>query len=217
MVHDDDTVHITGHIFHAVGNKDYRNPPLSLEKSDLVKDLIPSFGVQSRSRFIQNQHLRIHGKNSGDRHPALLSAGQIKRGTLLIFLSHPHHTQRFSRLLLCFLLRTAQILRTKTHIRKHIDLKQLMLRILEYKPDLAPQVLHGEILSIDIPSIKIDPSAGRFHKPVQMLDQRGLAGSCVSDQPHKLSVRNLQIDVLQRMNLIGCTFCIYIIYIFDFN
>ena len=217
MVHDNDPIHIPGHILHTVGDQDHCDPPLLLESFDLVQDLIPASGIQTRCRLIQDQHLRFHGKHACDGHTALLSAGQLKRRAFVIFLSHAHHPQSFSGLSLCFLPGASEILRAETHIRKHINLKELMLRVLEDQPHLTPQLLHGEIFPVDISSIKINPPACSPDQAVQMLDQGRFSRAGMSDETDKLTVRDLQVDILQSVNLISGIFCICIIYIFDFN
>ena len=45
LVHNDHTVHIARHIFHAVRNQNDRDSPLLLKPFDLVQDLIPSTRV----------------------------------------------------------------------------------------------------------------------------------------------------------------------------
>ena len=59
-----------------------------------------------------------------------------------------------------FLFGQSQILRSETHIRKHIDLKQLVLRILKYQPYLASQFLLIIFLRVDIFPVKIYIAAG---------------------------------------------------------
>ena len=41
----------------------------------------------------------------------------------------------------------------------------------------------------------IDGSACSFDQSIQMLDQRRLSGTCMSDDPHKFSMWNLQANV----------------------
>ena len=71
-----------------------------------------------------------------------------------------------------------------------------MLRILEYQPYLTAQGLHVIAILVDIFSIIIDCAAAGTQKPVQMLDQRGLSGSGMTDQPDKLSIFDLKADIL---------------------
>ena len=58
---------------------------------------------------------------------------------------------------------------------------------------------------------------GMADQAVQMLDQGRFSRAGMSDETDKLTVRDLQVDILQSVNLISGIFCIRIIYIFDFN
>ena len=92
-----------------------------------------------------------------------------------------------------------------------------MLRVLKDQSHFAAELPHGEAFPVNIFSIKINLSAGRFRQSVQMLRQRGFSGTGMSDQSHELPIRDFQIDIFERMHLIRGSLGIGITYIFDFN
>ena len=51
-----------------------------------------------------------------------------------------------------------------------------------------------------------------FQQAIQVLYQSGFSGTRVSDQPHKLSVRNLQTDIVQSLHRQGSVSAVYIVY-----
>src|SRR5699024_12099682 len=45
--------------------------------SDLGQDLADEFGVERAGRFVEEHHLRLHRQGARDRHPLLLTAGEL--------------------------------------------------------------------------------------------------------------------------------------------
>ena len=45
---------------------------------DLIENSVASAGVKSRRRFVQNQHLRLHGNHARNRRAPLFAARQIE-------------------------------------------------------------------------------------------------------------------------------------------
>ena len=79
MIHDQDSVHILRYIIHAVAYQDHSHPGPVAECRDPLEQLVPSLRIQSGSRFIKDQDLRTHRKNTCQRDSAFLSAGQVER------------------------------------------------------------------------------------------------------------------------------------------
>ena len=71
-----------------------------------------------------------------------------------------------------------------------------MLRILEHKSHLAAQGLHIVTVLVNVFSIIIDGSAAGPQQTIQVLDQRRLSGTGMTDQSDKLSIFNLEADIL---------------------
>ena len=104
---------------------------------NLIQDLISSLWIQTSRRLIQNQDLRIHCQNSGNRNTLFLSSGQIKWRFFEIFFFEPNLKKCFLRLFFRFFSALSLIHRSKADIRKHVTFKKLMLRILKHQTDFT--------------------------------------------------------------------------------
>ncbi len=71
-----------------------------------------------------------------------------------------------------------------------------MLRILEHQSHPVAQFSQVKIFLINILSMKIDRSRGCLHQTIQMLDQRRLSGTGMTDDADELSVLNLKVHIL---------------------
>ena len=198
MVHHDDAAHIVRHILHAVGDQHNGHSRLFPERGDLSQDLVSAPGIQSGGGLVQDQHVRLHGKDPRDGHSPLLPAGQIKGGLAVIFFSDPHKLQRAFCPSFHLFRGKPQIFRAEADIREYVDLKKLVFRILEHQAHLAPERLQAVALFIYIFSVIIQRSFRRLQKAVQMLYQRGFSGARVADEADEFSVLNGQADILQR-------------------
>ena len=148
---------------------------LLVKGSQLVQNLVPPPGIQTGGGLVQNQHLRTHRQHTGNGYPTLLSAGQLKRRLLPEPFWQSYQTQGFSGALFDLLRIQTLVFWPETDIGKNVDLKKLVLRILEYQPYPAAQGLHIIAFLVDVLPIVIDRSAGSLQKAVEMLDQRGFA------------------------------------------
>ena len=63
----------------------------------------------------------------------------------------------------------------------------------------------------------MQPECIVLDEPTAMLDQRRLSTSCMTDHSDKLSVRNIQINILQRMDFICRSRAVCVRYIFKFQ
>ena len=196
MVHHDDPVHILRHIIHTVGHKQYRHTGFSLHLLDQLQYLRSSLRIQSCSGLVQNQDLRLHSQHSCNGHSPLLSSGKFKGRLLIELLGKANTLKRLLGTGFDLLLRQSQILGAETHIGKDIDLKQLVFRILKNQSHLTAQQFLVKPLFIDILTVKADGSGSAFDQTVQVLYQGRFAGTGMSDDSNKLSVRYLQIDVI---------------------
>ena len=77
-VHDQQTVCQPGNILHGMRNHHDGGVLGSAVGFDVAQDLRTANGVKTRSRLVQDQHLRLHGDHTGNGHTALLAAGQFK-------------------------------------------------------------------------------------------------------------------------------------------
>ena len=158
-----------------------------------------------------------HRKEFDQFQKEVLPSGQIEGGRLEVLLSDSDTGQGLHGTFFAGGFIQSQIPRTEHHIREHVRLKELVLRILKNKADLRAQGPLVVILFMDIFSIVEDPSLRRFQKPVQELDQRGFAGAGVADQADKLIFRDLQAHILQGCRLHGRPDLVYIADVFQFD
>ena len=89
-----------------------------------------------------------------------------------------------------------------------------MLRILKNQSDLTAQSAHVIALAVNIFSVVINRSTARLQQSVQMLDQRGFSGACVTNQSDKLSVLNLKVHIAQGILLVDRAISINMIQMF---
>ena len=176
--------------------QDHRYITLPVKICDLIQNVVPPLGIKPRSRFIQHQDLRPHGKHTRDRRTALLPAGQFKRRDVIILLLEPYQTQRFKRPFLTLFRSKPLILRSEAYVCHDVDLEQLMLRVLEHKSHLVPKPPHRIAFPVNILTVIIQLPARRTDQTVQMLDQRRLPGPGMADNPHELPVGDLNTDIV---------------------
>ena len=191
-----------------------RHVLVPVKRRELIEDLIPSLRVKTCRRLIEDQNLRLHRKHSGDRDASLLSTGKFKWGLFPELLIKSDLTKRILCALLNLLLRKSLVLRSKADIREHIHLKKLVLRILKNQSDLTAQSAHVIALAVNIFSVVINRSTARLQQSVQMLDQRGFSGACVTNQSDKLSVLNLKVHIAQGILLVDRAISINMIQMF---
>ena len=162
-----------------------------------VQNLIAAARIEARGRLIQHKHLRSHREDTRNRDAALLAAREFKRRLLVKALRKPDHSERLSCALLDFVLRESHVLRTETHVLKHIDLKELMFRVLKHEPHLGAERAHVVPLRVNILAVDKELARRRANQTVQMLDQCGFSGAGVPDEPHKLTVRNIKAHIAE--------------------
>ena len=75
-------------------------------------------------------------------------------------------------------------------------LKQLILRILEYQSHFKADVMSELFGLIDVGAIQRNRSGCRFQQTVKMLNKRGLAGTGMTNNPHQLSFRKREVDIM---------------------
>ncbi len=64
------------HSFQAMFGQKNGQPQIAVEANQGLQHILRRFGVQLRSRFIQNQDLGAEGQGRGDGHPLPLPAGE---------------------------------------------------------------------------------------------------------------------------------------------
>ena len=96
-------------------------------------------------------------------------------------------------------------------------LEDLILRILEHQSYPKPHLPHFRLVCPDVHTVQQNLSLCGTQQPVQVLNQRGLAGAGMSDNPHKGACFNFQIYMIYcrffkrcpNAIAIGQSFCLY--------
>ena len=125
----------------------------------------------------------MHGKDSCNGHPLLLSAGKYGRRMGSVG-SHTHLFQCHIHPLPDFVGRNADIFRTEGHVFLHDSRYQLVIRILENHAHLLPDIPDmGEVGGLH--AFHIDFSVRRNEQGVQMPGQRGFPAAVRPDDGRK--------------------------------
>ena len=79
LLHDAQTIRHAGGVVHGVGDQNDGGTALAVQAADEFENFVVGARVQTGSRLIQNENLRLHREHAGDCDAALLSARQIER------------------------------------------------------------------------------------------------------------------------------------------
>ena len=130
-----------------------------------------------------DEHLGLHSDDSGNGHPALLAAGQLKGGLLQLLIPQAHEARGLPHPAVHLGLVQPHVLGAEGDVLIDGLLKQLVLRVLEYQPHLEPGLPGGLGVAPDVGPLEEDLSGGGLEQSVEVLDQGGLARPGVSDDP----------------------------------
>ena len=187
-----------------MGDDDDREILLQLQGE--VLDLRGGNRVQCGGRLIHEQDIRLDGQCTGDAETLLLSAGKTERGlseTILQLIPDGRLAKRGLDDLIELLL-VADTVRTWTIGHIVIDRHRERIRLLEDHTDPLTKCIDIDILLIDVLPIEKDLTidTAALHQivhAVQRLEQCGLATAGRSDEGRDLIRRNVQVDVMKRM------------------
>ena len=215
FVENDDPAGIVRHILHAVRNQHNGNAGLLVQLFQHPQNVIPPLRIQTCSRFIQHQNLRVHRQDPGDRNPSLLPAGQLKWRLVLVALVKSDHAHRCPCAPSCLFFGKSLILRSETDILQHRCLKDLVFRVLEHQTDPEPELPHRVSVLIDLLSIDKNLPGRSPVQPVQMLNQRRFSRTRMADDPDELPAPDGQADVIERLFLVRGSQAVYVIKMLD--
>ena len=139
---DDHTIGQIG-LVHIVGNMDDRDSLVLAHPGNKAKELVSGLRIEHGCTLIQDQELRLHRQDSGDRQLLLLSAGKCRRLFVCLF-QKTDIAECFFHALGKFGKRYGEILRTKGDIFFDRGSNDLVIRILEYHAAVCadrPEVL----------------------------------------------------------------------------
>ena len=151
-------------------------------------------GIQVAGGFIQNDDLRVHGKDRSQRGLPLFAHTHVVRRTLLKAFQ-PHFFEGLGHSSGDLLGRDLAIQRSEGYILKQGGAKKLVVRILKNHSHLLSHP--GQALLVDDFPQNPDRAVGAGDEPVQMQQQRGFAGPVGTDQPQAFPPFHRQVQSLE--------------------
>jgi hypothetical protein len=102
--------------------------------------------------------------------------------------------------------RSSEVRRPERHVVPHGRHEQLVVRVLEHQADLPPYL--GKVVAVQARSADLDPAAAgpaghRAEDPVQVQDERGLAGAVRAEQRDPLTALDGEVDTEQGLPAVG--------------
>ena len=184
---------------------DDRDGEIVLQFVDQFFDLQRADGIERAGRLVQQDHLGPHGDGARDAKPLLLTAGQAHRGGMKAVLDlQPQGAagQRPFHALIHLRLRQPLV---QFHAERDVvvDRHGKRRRLLEHHADTGAQRVHVGVGGDDVLAVHHRPPGGalagiQIVHPVQHPQQRRLAAAGRADHAGDLTVRQVQIDGLQR-------------------
>ena len=196
MIHDDQTIGNACHIVHAMGDQHNGGTGGVAVIFNIFKQTLTCLGIKSRGRLVQHQHTGAHRNHTRNGNAALLSAGQLQRRLIEQILANANKPCRFADTLVHLLSLQLLIFGTEGDISIDRLFKQLIFRILEHQTNLEAHVAGGNFSGKNILSFIVHSATGGLQKPVQMLDEGRFPRACMTDQPHKLPLRDFNVNVV---------------------
>ena len=195
LVHDVDLVGVDG-LLHVVCDEQ-NGDPLDLVQCPCRADhFLSAARIQHRRRFVENNALRMHRDHACDGDALLLAAGEMIRALLAVFV-HPDDPQALLHALPDLLRGHAEVLRTETDVLLDHLADDLIIRILKDHPGFLPHIPEMALICRVHP-VDLDGASGREEQRVDMLGERGLAGSVVPEDCDKFTGLHIEIDRVQR-------------------
>ena len=125
-----DAVHVPGDLIHAVAHQDHRGMLVAVIVPDVGHQVFPARRVQSGGGLVQHQHLGLHGDDTGQGHPALLSAGELKGRLFQLVIPDAHKLGALPHAAVQLRPGFSHVGRAEGDILIHGLLKELVLRVL---------------------------------------------------------------------------------------
>ena len=161
--------------------------------------LADQFRIQGAGGLVKIDDFRIRGHGPGNRHPLLLSAGQLGR-IAFQFVGHPdlfQHLHRFGFRLLFVHADAAR--QAEGHVLQHgLVLEQVV--VLEHKACLPPQprdILFLYAVQLNLFPVKDHSPAVRLLQEIQAAQESRLSGSAGAQDCHHVALLHIQADAVQ--------------------
>jgi hypothetical protein len=172
--------------------------PLWREFAHHRQDFVDHFRVQRRSRLVEQQHLRIHGQRTRDRHPLLLAAGELYRVLGRLILQPDPFEQQHGLAFGSLAAHLADPHRRQRDIAQDAQVRE-QVETLEDHSDLAADRV--EVLQIVVEDDAVDDDLARIMRfeAIQGAQEGRFAGSGRPDDRRHLSFVEGRRNVLQRV------------------
>ena len=161
-----------------------------------VKHLAYHLRVEGRGGLIKKQHLRLHGKGTGNGHTLFLTAGQLPRLCV-----HEGFHAYFSEVVdgvfmgLCLFLLCHLYLSDDTVFQHRHIVEQV--KALEYHAHLCAVGRHIHLRIGDILSMEQNLSAAWFFQEIHTAEHCGFSGTGGSDDGNHVAPADFKINVLK--------------------
>src|SRR6266567_4853336 len=173
---------------------DHHRLSLRIELKNEVSKPLLLLVILPNSRLIQNQVIRLPGKNSRKSSPLPLSTTK-KEGRSVSVARQVQRFKRLPHLLLDRVGRVAKILQRERHLVPDSFREEQMVRILKHQPHLPRKSGHTLLPSI-LPVHK-HPSRRGLQQTIQVLGQSSLTCPVLTHDSDELATLDRQIHILK--------------------
>ena len=203
VVDEDDAVgHLTGEA-HFVGDHQHGDAGVG-QLLHQFQNLAHHFGVEGAGGLVEQDHVRIHGKGTGNGNALLLAAGQAL-GVDVGLVGQAHTGQQLVGALgNGFLVLQLEQTGGQFQVLLHGQVGE-EVEVLEHHAHLLANTV--DVGFVHLGALKFDAAGGGNLQPVQAPQKGGLAAAGGSDQAHHVAAVNINIDALQHVQSGGGQLC----------
>ena len=159
----------------------------------------------------------MHGDHAGYRDAALLSAGELQRGTLKKAFVHAGEMRRLVHAHINLGLGKLHILRAESDVLVDGLFKKLVLRILKHQANPPFDIAAGDLAAVDILPVQQHAAGGRLKQGIQVLDKGRLPRAGVAQQADALALSDAEADIVNADAFEGRAGAVYMLQIFCFQ
>ena len=203
VVDEDDAVgHLAGEA-HFVGDHQHGDAGVG-QLLHQFQNLAHHFGVEGAGGLVEQDHVRVHGKGTGNGNTLLLAAGKaLGVGIGLVGQTHTGQ-QLVGALGNGFLVLQLEQAGGQFQVLLHGQVGE-EVEVLEHHAHLLAHSIDVDIIHLD--AFKLDGAAGGDLQPVQAAQEGGLAAAGGADQADHIAAVNINIDALQHVQRGGGLLC----------
>lgn len=194
-----DPVAKSNRLVNVVRDHDQGLLEMAFESEKVALELVPSDRVECPEGFVKQDDARVSREGSRKSHALSLPTGQfdgvarsIPRGVEI------HHLQQFMHATRSFFKIPSEQAGHEADVLFDRPMRE-QSAVLLHVPNVATE-FYG-IFAPDGFSMKVNLSGRRMVQPVQRAQQRGFSGSTFPDQDQRLTLRDVEGDVLKNANV----------------